>query len=901
MTFAYRPPASSIQAVIGLLGMTLLFAADARAQSTAAVPTPEAFFGFRVGADKKLVRYDRIVEYLQTVAGASDRVRYRKLGDSTLGNPFAVVEISAPETLRNLDHFKQLERRLYFHPSAPTVAERDEIFEQGKAVVLVTASIHGTEIGASQMVLELVHRLATDDSPKIRKILDNVIFLLIPTLNPDGQIIVTDWYNKNLGTPYEASPLPWLYHHYIGHDNNRDLLTYSQKESQLTAELLWHDWFPAVWLDEHQMGSNGARIFTMPAKDPISPNVDPVIYRLETIFGQIQASALESEGKTGIIRNSMYTSFWPGAMAWTGWWHNQVGMLTEVASARIASPIEQRKADPNAPSQPESADRRQSESENRRQLEHPDEPLPAPRDTTSRADYPRPWLGGTWHLRDIVDYELTATIALLEAAADNRSLLLHDIYEANRNTIELGARGDIGGNGKAYAAIIPASKAGQHDPNEVGELLRTFLISAIDVYRATKEIEVDGKRYPAGTYVIPFNQVFGRLAKDVLEKQKYPEVRPAPGAPPEAPYDAAGWSIGLQFGVKSAIASQPLPADLPLEKVATAPLPHVDLERSASGVAFEYRGASSAVLLNRLLKQNAKVRFANSDRTASVWVEASGIKPADLARLTQGFEVAEKPAGANKLSASGPALHAPRIGLYQPWTGNMDEGWTRWSLEHYEFAYKTLHNADVRAGHLRSSFDVIVFPDQRAKDIVTGLDYRTIREEYRGGIGEDGVTALREFLDGGGTLVALGESAGLFIDRLPIPVKDLKRGLTREQHYGPGTVVGLEVDTRHPLGRGVAPQTWGFYNELPFYQLVEGFASQKAGVVARYPNANVNASGWLRGEELMAGHAAVVAIENNPGKIVLFGIRPQNRAQTHATLPLLFNALYWSAEGDLTQ
>jgi len=297
--------------------------------------------------------------------------------------------------------------------------------------------------------------LATEDSPLVKNILDNVIFLLVPSLNPDGQVIVTDWYNKNLGTEYEVSPLPWLYHPYIGHDNNRDMYMFTQKESQLTAKLLWHDWFPSVWLDEHQMGSQGARIFVMPATDPINQNVHPLIYRWNGILGQAQAAALEAAGKEGIIYNSTYTNFWQGAMAWSGWWHNQVGLLTEVASARIASPIEQRRAQPGQ-QQPAAAEDFQGQQ--RRQMENPNEPLPAPRDVQPRTEYPRPWLGGKWTLRDIVDYELIATMALLETAAQQREQLLKQIYEVNRATVEAGAKGD------PAAIIIPVEK--QHDPRE---------------------------------------------------------------------------------------------------------------------------------------------------------------------------------------------------------------------------------------------------------------------------------------------------------------------------------------------------------------------------------------------------------------------------------------------------
>jgi hypothetical protein len=589
----------------------------------------------------------------------------------------------------------------------------------------------------------------------------------------------------------------------------------------------------------------------MPATDPVNPNVHPLIYRLNGIYGQQQAAALEAEGRTGIIYNSTYTNFWQGAMAWAGWWHNQVGLLTEVASARIATPIEQRKADPTRPAPPPPATN-DFEGERRRSMEHPDEPLPPPTDIRSRTEYPRPWLGGTWKLRDIVDYELTATFALLSAAADRRETLLREIYEVNRATIADGTAGTLAVGPKAFGAIIPAN---QHDPNEVIELVDKLLIAGVEVHRATKEFKQDDVTYAAGTYVIPFNQVFARYAKDILEKQTYPEVRRAPNAPAEPPYDVSAWSLGMQFGVKTVFAKTALPADLAIEKVSAAPKPP-DL---AAG--FTYVGAEGARQVNRLLKNGARIAFDKS-----------------------------------RVEASSKPMRAPRIAIYQSWTSNMDEGWTRWILERYEFPYTVLHNADVKAGKLHDRFDAIIMPDQRPRDILEGNDFSSIVPEYRGGIGDAGWNELTAFVQAGGTLVAFGDACNLLIDKMPIPVKDLKRTLNREQHYAPGTIVNLQVDTAHPLGRGMAAETWGYYINSPFFQLTEGFSSMKASVVARYPNTGVNASGWLRGEDLMFGRAAVVAIETNPGKIVLFGIRPQHRAQTHATLPLFFNALYWSVE-----
>ena len=859
--------------------------------ATAAGPlrTPEQFLGFKVGADHKLVRWDKIVEYMKLAAASSDRVRFRELGKTSNNNPFIALEISSPDTLRNLDRYKAMERKLYFQGGAPSDSERDEIFRQGKLVLLITCSIHATEIGASQMSVELVHRLATSDAPDVKKILDNVIFVLVPSLNPDGQIMVTDWFNKNAGTEFANSPIPYLYHPYVGHDNNRDMYMFTQKESQHTANLLWHDWFPSVWLDEHQMGSNAARIFVMPATDPINANVHPLIYRWNGILGQSQAAALEAAGKEGIIYNSTYTNFWEGAMAWSGWWHNQIGLLTEVASARVAAPMDQERAVPGRPV-PVTA------GGGRGEMRFDSGPIPAPTDINSRTEYPRPWLGGHWTLRDIVDYEMIATLALLETAADRRETIMRQIFEVNRQTIEDGRKNN------PSAILVPVEH--QQDPREAGHLIETLAMGGVEIYRADAAFEADGKHYGAGTFVIPMTQVFARYAKDMLEKQTYPEVRRSPTAAPEPPYDVTAWSLGMLLGVDTVFVKSAMPA-MKMTQVDGAPKISGEVAGTGTRFAFDYKGADSAIAINRLLKDGARVSFDGPSHVA-----VSGIARTKIEQIAKDFGLAVKASDQGRTKdqrrttdqeprTRDQPFHAPRVAMYQPWTGgNMDEGWTRWVLEQYEFNLTSLHNADIRAGKLRQKFDTIIIADQDPRGIIDGFDAPQIRPEYRGGIGEAGLDQLKQFVADGGTLVTLGNACDLAIERLPIPVRNLKKGLTRDQHFAPGAILKLEVDTRHPIGYGVAADTHGFYINSPFFQLTEGFNSQRSSVVARYPNTGVIASGWLKGEELMAGRAAVVSIEMNPGKVVLFGLRPQHRAQTHATFPLLFNALYLSAPGE---
>jgi len=849
-----------------------------------ALQTPEQFFGFKVGADTKLARWDKIVQYMQMVAAASDRVRVHELGKTTNGNPFISVEVSAPDTPKNIERFKQLERKLYFQGGAPGDGEREEIFRAGKAVVLVTCNIHSTEIGSSQMAIELVHRLATDNSPIVRKILDNVIFVLVPSLNPDGQIMVTDWYNKNLGTEYEQSSMPWLYHPYTGHDNNRDAYMLTQKESQLIAKLLWHDWFPSVWLDEHQQGNGGSRIFVMPATDPINLNVHPLIYRWNGLLGQAQAAALEAAGKDGIIYNATYTNYWEGAMAWAGWWHNQVGLLTEVASVRIASPTDQQRAQLGQPPPAPPAGAGEGRGGGGGRGEGGGV-LPAPRDVMARTEYPRPWLGGRWTLRDIVDYELIATMGLLETAADRRETLLRQIYEVNRATIENGKKGD------PAAILIPLEA--QQDPRQAVHLVEKLQLGGVEVYRAGAAFEADGKSYPAGTFVVPMTQVFARYAKDMLEKQTYPEVRRTPTAPPEPPYDVTAWSLGMLVGADTVFVKKALPDSVPLQKVDAAVFPKGEVAGNGQGFAFDYKGPDTAIAIIRLLKDGARVTFG----PPASRVQVAGVPRKRVEAIAADFGLKVRTVEVPKGAMPGTAIGLPRVGLYQSWTANMDEGWTRWVLEQYEFAPKTLHNEDIRAGRLHEKYDVIVLPDQQPRQILDGNTSRSTRKEYQGGIGPEGLAALKAFVADGGTLVTLGSSCDFAIENWPLPVRNLKRGLSRDQHYAPGTIVRVQTDASSLLAYGVAADTYGFYNNSPFFSIVDGFPSQKTSVLVRYPNRDIVASGWLKGEELMAGQAAVVMIETNPGRLVLFGLRPQHRAQTQATFPLLFNALFLATTG----
>jgi len=930
------------------------------------IPKPQDYFGHPLGADQRLVSWRDAAAYYQEIGRLSPRVAVREVGKTTLGRPFLLVQVSGEQTIANLDRFQSLQKRLYFQDHKPgrnpytlhSKAQKEQLFGEGKAVVVITCSMHATEVGAAQMGPELVYRLASEDTPKVKAVLDNVILLLVANLNPDGQDLVSDWYQRYLGTPYEAGSMPWLYHAYTGHDNNRDAFMFTQQETRLLGEILYKEWFPCIWVDMHQQGSTGARMFVMPATDPININVHPLIYRLNGLFGHAQGAALEEQGKVGVIYNSTYTNFWEGAMGWMGWWHNQVGMLTEAASCRLASPTQQEKSVMGQPPAGPPPSR-----EERRRIAAEGGPLPPPRDVLPRTEYPRPWLGGTWSLRDIVDYDHIAAMAVLETAAGIRRSLLEQIYHVNQTTIAAFLKGMNGGAEKKGYASLPGgiqNKAGQigrvmpgsagaggtpyavvipevqNDPPTVVKMLRILERGGVIVERARSSFTAADTEYPAGTYVIRLAQVFGRYAKDMLEPQTYPEVRRHPSLPPEPPYDVSGWSLGMQMGVDTVFIDEPFSASLEL---AAGSLPFKGALYGDGGVyLIDARLNDGFSVVNRIFENNAEVARGIEGFSASFsgqrgekrfspgsWI-IRGIPREQVESLAHEFGL-EIYAVAKAPQTDLMEVRKPRIGLYQPWQSNADEGWTRWVLEQYGFDYTVLHAQDLWAAggasrkkyaipdeersqwpphvarhappavsesSLAERFDVIVFAHQEPESILRGTDASNIPPFYRAGIGLEGIRALNDFVNKGGSLVALGDATGLLIREWPLAVSNAVADVDAEDFLIPGSIVRIQTDPRHPLAWGMPAETTGYFRRNPVFRLTAGFRDQSVSIPVRYPNDRLRASGWVRGGKYIAGLPAIVQIDlsaGGGGRLVLLGLRVQNRAQTHGTFKILFNAL----------
>ncbi len=845
-----------------------LWGAALAAAPGAALPDPQAFFRHPLGADRTLASYPDVVAYMRAVATASDRVSVESAGRSTLDNEMVVVVVTSAANQQRLERYREIARRLA-RPEGLSPEGAAALVEEGKAVVLVTCTIHATEVGCTQMAPELVHELAASRDPEVEGWLEEVILLLMPSINPDGQILVRDWYLEHLGTEHEGGPMPWLYHHYVGHDNNRDFYMLTQAESRVVNHVLYHRWFPQVFVDEHQMGRTGPRMFVPPQTDPLAPEIDSLVFRQADLLGTAMALRLEEAGKLGVGSNMIFDSYWPGGTRNTAWWKNVTGLLTEVASARIATPVY---VEPG-------------------ELRGGQKGLP---EYGRRANYPTPWPGGWWRLRDIMDYERIATLSLLETCARERRTLLRNMH---RLASEQMARGRVEA---PSGFLIPPE---QHDPVAAGKLVDLLLLHGVEARRAVSPFQDGLALYPAGTVVIPAAQPYRAFLLTMLRPQRYPEVLPYEGGPVIPPYDVTSWSLPVSMGVEVIeVEASPSGPQSPVEAVTW---PGGEVAPSAGGYLAPHAADSVYPLINRLLAADRPVYWLSEappgGSAGEVYLPPE--VPADeLTRLSRELHVPIRGLGR---VPSGERLRVEpvRVGLYKPWRASMDEGWTRWLLERYEFPFSSLTNDDLREGSYRSRIDVLLLPDVKAPVIRMGepeTDPEQARQieplppEYAGGIDPEGGDHLRRWVEEeGGTVVALDSSGEYLVDLFSLPVVDALAGDGKGVN-APGTMLRVLIDTDHPLGYGLRREEAAYFAGSPAYRTAVPDARFDRRVVARYPDHrdDIPVSGYIQGAERLERLAAAVDITVGKGRVVLIGFRAQHRAQTLRTFKLLFNALY---------
>ena len=855
-------------AVIAFLATSVATAATAQS-----VPTPESVLGFVPGADYRLATYEESVAYFRRLDEASDRIRLVRTGRTSEGRDWFIALISTPENLRDIERHRGTADRLA-HPEELTDEEARALARDGVAIVDVSGGLHASEVAGAQHTIALAHELVASEDPRVASIRENVITVLWPSLNPDGQTMIADWYRSNVGTPYEVSPMPWLYQKYIGHDNNRDGYMLNMIESRVLART-WQEWDPQIIYVHHQSSPFPTRIWLPPFAEPIATYVPPLMSRTVNTIGMTIAQRLESLGMPGSVHmGTGFDAWYPGYVDYLPMLQNQAAFWTETALHAYATPGYYTLQD-----------------------------FPASRrDLRPESLYPSPWGGGWWRLADAVDYMRVASLAVLDYAARYREDLLYNRYQSGRDVIT------------KYRATPPFAyfiARDQRDPVAPVELLRRLAFNGIRIHELAGELTLDGIRHPAGTWVIPMDQEFAELARQVLEIQTYPDLREYPEGPPEQPYDAAGWTLGYQMGVDIIAATRPLDASerLLLRPLETEPLAwDADVADAARfdavpGVGFDshpvarailplpgrIEGSGPALILDPA--QNNSFRAVNA-----AWDAGAEVAYTDGRYVVRGLPgpAADRLAGdlalhASRGGATGVSIPRPRIGLYRPWAASMDEGWTRWLLEEHDFEFTSLRTADVRAGDLSGRYDVIVLPAERSQLLLEGHAKGSVPPRYQGGLGRPGVQALDAFVEAGGTLVCLNQASDLCVDELHLPVENVVRGAPREEFFSSGSVLEVRVDSRHPIMAGMPDRAMVFFDRGPVFDVTDDF--EGAALAVYQEQGSPLASGYLLGEDSLHGMAAALDVRRGAGHVVLLGFRPQWRGQPHGTFRVLFNTL----------
>lgn len=845
--------------------LTVLLAVAATATPAtvvAQVPAPAEVFGFEPGEDYKLADYTQLTEYYRRLAAASDRVVLQEIGQSTQGRPMYVLFISSTDNIRQLDRWRSISERLARARDVDE-AEARRLSREGKAIVWLDAGLHSTEVAHSQFAPLLAHHMATDESEETRRFRDDVVVILMPGMNPDGHDIVVDWYRRNLGTPFETTSPPWVYHEYVGHDINRDWFMITQEETRHISRVLYHEWYPQIIFNHHQTAPFPARIFIPPFADPVNPLIPPLVVRGVNMVGEHMAKRMEEENMPGVVSRMSFTMWWNGGMRTVPYFKNMVGLLSEVGHASATPQYH----DPAMlPEYFGSGSHRISARE-------------------PSVYYANPWRGGWARLGDAVNYHFVSSLGAIDIGSRLREDWLFNIWRMGRDAIAAGAAGG------PYAYVIPVDTM-QWDAGEAVNLVNVLRRGGVEVHRATQAFTAGGRRYAAGSYVVPASQAWRAYVLDLMEPQEHPHAEQYPGGPPQPPYGGlSGWTLPIQMGVRADRIEESFTAQLAAVDVAGPPAAQAP-GNAGFGYALTPRRNETAIALNRLLADGERVHrsaaaFSAGNRShdaGTFIIERGAQTQARLAEIARDLGLEFVPL-ASRPSVQMSAVSRPRVAMYRPWTANMDEGWTRYVLNEYEFDLTTLRNHDIRTADL-SQYDVIIFTDQVAGSIMGGQ--ARAPAEYVGGVGEEGVAALRRYVEGGGRILAFDAATDFAIQQLDLPVRNVTSGISRNELYIPGSLIRMEVDPSHPIAHGMQAAGAAFFQESRGFEVEQPGAAE---VVARYADRDLLLSGWEIGaEQYVAGRAAALRVPVGQGDVVLIGFRPQFRAWPTGTYKLIFNS-----------
>ncbi len=906
--------------------LLLLFVSTASAQSK--ITTPKEELGFDFGADYQLANYQQISAYWHKLARESKRIVLQEIGKTAEGRPHLMAIVTSPENHKKLARYKEISQRLA-HAEGLSDEQARALAKDGKAVVWIDGGLHATEVLGAQQLGEMVYQMVSRTDEETLRFLNDVIILFVHA-NPDGNDLTANWYMRN-SVPEQRSMagLPRLYQKYIGHDNNRDFFASTQPETENINRVLYHEWFPQILYNHHQTGPAGTVVYSPPLRDPFNYNQDPLLVLGIQSVGTAMHTRLAAEGKPGATMRSggSYDGWWNGGIRNTAAFHNIIALLTEM----IGNPTPMRI------------------------------PLVMQRQLPT-SDLTYPIAPQEWHFRQSIEYSVTMNRAVLDIASRMKENFLFNIYRMGKNSIERGSRdtwtaaphryasvsakmgADTGGAGRGGGGggggsanperdaalwaelhkpewrdprgfIIPADQA---DFPTATKFINALLETGITVQRATRDFEVNGKQYAAGSYVVLTAQAFRPHVMDMFEPQDHPDNFLYPGAPPIPPYDNAGWTLAFQMGVQFDRILDGFSG--PFEKINAwnikPPAGKVMTMNGAVGYLTSHRVNDAFTALNRLLAANEETDWLQSPLTAqgrtypagTLYITAKNSTMPLLQKIAAELGV-NFDATAEKPSAAALRLKRPRIGLWDQYGGSMDAGWTRWILEQFEFQFDRVFPPQLDAGSLNDKYDVLIFVEGGIPGTGGGgrgggssAPIANLPAEYQGQQGrvtaERTLPQIKQFIENGGTVITLGDSATNLARFLQLPIENhlVENGtpLPRTKFYVPGSVLSARVDIAHPLAQGMAERTDIFFDNSPVFRLGANAAAAGIKAVAWFDSKTPLRSGWAWGQQYLDGGVAVLEAPIGKGKVLMFGPEILKRAQPHGTFKFLFNGVYYS-------
>lgn len=881
----------------------------------AQVPTPKAHFGFNIGDDYHLANYSQTEAYFKKVASGSDRVKLVDIGKTEEGRSQYMVIVSSPENIKNLDKYKEIGQRLARAENLND-AQAMELAKQGKAIIWIDGGLHATETVGAHQLIETIYQVATRNDEETKSILKDAIILFVHA-NPDGQELVSNWYMRESKPEKRAlSQLPRLYQKYIGHDNNRDFFMNNMKETQNMSHQQYIEWMPQIIYNHHQTGPAGTVVAGPPYRDPFNYVFDPLLVTSLDAVGAAMINRLNVEGKPGYTQRagSVYSTWWNGGLRTTGYFHNMVGLLTEIIGnpTPTSIPLVPERLIPNAAT-----------------------PFPVK---------PQPW-----HFRQSIDYSVSLNYAVLDYAVRQREHLLYNIYKMGKRSIEAGntdywtlsprhvdsinsayqkdrqaSEGRRGAMPIQYfnkvfkdstlrdprGYIIPADQA---DFPTAVKFINALIHSGIQVHKSTGAFAVAGKQYPEGSYIVKTSQAFRPHVLDMFEPQDHPNDFQYPGGPPVRPYDAAGWTLAYEMGVVFDRILDPFSGPFQAVPYGELQSPRGAIVGSKQGAGFiiDSRANNSFIAVNDLLQSGAEVyRINNGGKqqgSGSFFVPAKSRKMLDEAASKWGLMIE----GVAKRPTSLQKLQPQRIALWDTYGGSMPSGWTRWLLEQYHFPFDLVYANDINRGNLKSKYDVIVFVSGAIPSATPGRNFggRTpdtsnIPTEYHHTLGrltaDTSIYQLKKFMEAGGEVVTIGSSTSLAY-HLGLPVRNAlvemnegtEKSLPGEKFYIPGSILRVAVDSTQPAAFGMPSKTDVYFEASPVFRISpNAIASGAVKPLVWFDTAKPLRSGWAWGQSYLQDGVAAFEAPIGKGALYAFGPEITFRAQTHGTFKLLFNQLY---------